>query len=238
MKKIRAVIFDLDGVIVSTDEHHFRAWKQLADEEGIPFDRHDNERLRGVSRMESLEIIMEKSSKAYSAVEKQKLAARKNDIYRELLKGLSPSDVLPGVTSTLQVLRERGLKIAIGSSSKNALPILQAIGLANAFDAVVDGNHISRSKPDPEVFRLAAQRVGVSPQQCLVVEDADAGVEAALAAGMSVVAVGSANGHPKATLSAENLAQITPDEFLLASVSSSAESRVSLIDCSSTANFT
>ena len=179
MKKIQAVIFDLDGVIVSTDEYHFHAWKQLADEEGIPFDRNDNERLRGVSRMECLAIMLEKSSKTYSAAEKQRMAGRKNDIYRELLKGLSLSDVLPGVTSTLQVLRERGLKIAIGSSSKNALPILQAIGLANAFDAVVDGNHISRSKPDPEVFRLAAQRVGVSPQQCLVVEDADAGVEAA-----------------------------------------------------------
>src|ERR1035437_9825324 len=211
MKKIKAVIFDLDGVIVSTDEHHFQAWKQLTDEERIPFDRKDNERLRGVSRMESLEIILEKSSKTYSAAEKQTMARRKNDIYRELLRGLSPSDVLPGVTSTLQVLRERGLKIAIGSSSKNVVPILRAIGLADVFDAVADGNHISRSKPDPEVFRLAAQRMGVSSEQCLVVEDADAGVEAALAAGMSVLAVGSANGHPKATLSAENLAHITPD---------------------------
>ena len=228
MKKIKAVIFDLDGVIVSTDEHHFQAWKQLADEERIPFDRKDNERLRGVSRMESLEIILEKSSKTYSAAEKQTMARRKNDIYRELLRGLSPSDVLPGVTSTLQVLRERGLKIAIGSSSKNVVPILRAIGLADVFDAVADGNHISRSKPDPEVFRLAAQRMGVSSEQCLVVEDADAGVEAALAAGMSVLAVGSANGHPKATLSAENLAHITPDEFLLATASPAEESRASI----------
>jgi beta-phosphoglucomutase len=170
--------------------------------------------------MECLEIILEKSSKTYSAAEKQKRAGRKNDIYRELLRGLSPSDVLPGVTSTLKVLRERGLKIAIGSSSKNALPILRAIGLADVFDTVVDGNHVSRSKPDPEVFRLAAQRVGVPPEECLVVEDADAGVEAALAAGMSVLAVGFANGHPKATLSAENLAQITPDELPLANTSS------------------
>jgi len=230
MKRIKAVIFDLDGVIVSTDEYHFQAWKQLADSEGIPFDRKDNERLRGVSRMESLEIILEKSSKSYSAAEKQKMAGRKNDIYRGLLIGLSPSDVLPGVASTLHVLRERGLKIAIGSSSRNTLPILRAIGLADVFDAIVDGNHISRSKPDPEVFRLAAQRVGVSPQQCLVVEDANAGVEAALAAGMIVLAVGSANGHPKATLSAENLDQITPDEFLLETVSPSAESRVSVVN--------
>jgi beta-phosphoglucomutase len=228
MTTIKAVIFDLDGVIVSTDEYHFQAWKQLADEERIPFDRKDNERLRGVSRMESLEIILEKSSKTYSPAEKQKMAGRKNDIYRELLKELSPSDVLPGVTSTLRVLRERGMKIAIGSSSKNAVPILRAIGLADVFDAVVDGNQISRSKPDPEVFRLAAQRVGVSSEQCLVVEDADAGVEAALAARMSVMAVGSANGHPKATLSAENLAHITADEFLLTNASAAEESRASI----------
>src|SRR5882757_7412787 len=124
MKSIKAVIFDLDGVIVSTDEYHFQAWKQLADGDGIPFDRKDNERLRGVSRMECLDIILEKSSVIYSAAEKQKLAGQKNDTYRELLSGLSPSDVLPGVASMLHVLRERGLKIAIGSSSKNALPIL------------------------------------------------------------------------------------------------------------------
>jgi beta-phosphoglucomutase len=120
------------------------------------------------------------------------------------------------------------MKIAIGSSSKNAVPILRAIGLANAFDAVADGNHISRSKPDPEVFRLAAQRVGVSPEHCLVVEDADAGVEAARAAGMSVLAVGAANGHPKATLSVENLARIALDEFLLANVSPVEEPRASI----------
>jgi beta-phosphoglucomutase len=225
MKKIDAVIFDLDGVIVSTDEYHFQSWKQLADAEGISFHRQDNERLRGVSRMESLEIILEKSPKTYSAVEKQKMAGRKNDIYRELLGGLSPSDVLPGVVSTLKELRERGAKIAVGSSSKNALPILRAIGLADVFDAVVDGNDISRSKPDPEVFTLAAQRLGVPPEQCLVVEDAKAGVEAALAAGMSVLAVGAANGHPKATLSAENLTQVTPDEFLLANRIVTEESR-------------
>jgi beta-phosphoglucomutase len=228
MKKIKAVIFDLDGVIVSTDEHHFQAWKQLADAEGIPFDRNANDRLRGVSRMESLEIILAKSSRSYSATEKQKLAERKNDIYRKLLRGLSPSDVLPGVTATLQMLRERGLKIAIGSSSKNAVPILRAIGLAEVFDAIADGTQITRSKPDPEVFRLAAQRLGVSSEQCLVVEDAEAGVEAALAAGMSVLAVGSASGHPRATLSAENLAQITPGEFLLAAVSPAEESGASV----------
>jgi beta-phosphoglucomutase len=218
MREIKAVIFDLDGVIVSTDEFHFQAWKQLADEEGIPFDRWDNERLRGVSRTESLEILLEKSSKQYSAVAKQRLAAHKNDIYRRLLRGLSPADVLRGVTTTLQFLRERGTKIAIGSSSKNAMTILRAIGMAHTFDVVTDGNHIARSKPDPEVFTLTAQRLGVLPEECLVVEDADAGVEAGLAAGMSVLAVGPAKGHPKATFSAENLAGITPETLLLAAV--------------------
>lgn len=216
MRTIAAVIFDLDGVIVSTDDFHYRAWKQLADEEGIPFDRQDNERLRGVSRMESLAIILEKSTKAYSRDEKEAMAGRKNGYYRDLLTGLSPADILPGVIPLLEQLRERGVKLAIGSSSKNAGPILQAIGLATAFDVVVDGTHISNSKPDPEVFSRAGKLLGVPPAQCLVVEDADAGVEAGLAAGMPVLAVGTATGHPRATLRAENLTRITMDELLRA----------------------
>ena len=205
---IQAVIFDLDGVIVSTDEYHFRAWKQLADAEGIPFTRHDNERLRGVSRMESLEILLEKASRAYHEEEKLAMAERKNALYVASLAALQPTDILPGVTAVLNELRRRGIKLAIGSSSKNAGPILKAIGLANAFNAVVDGTHIRRSKPDPEVFQLAGERVGVPPAHCLVVEDADAGVEAALAAGMMVLAVGSAAQHPRATLRAPDLTSL------------------------------
>ena len=214
MADIKAVIFDLDGVIVSTDELHFQAWKKLADAEGIPFDREDNERLRGVSRMESLEIILEKSDRDYSDEEKIEMATRKNDMYRESLKTLSPSDILPGVMSLLDELKARGVKVAIGSSSRNAGAILAAIGLADAFDAIVDGTHISRSKPDPEVFAKGGEQLGLTPQKCLVVEDAMSGVDAGLAAGMPVLAVGGAVEHPDATLRAPDLAGMTAEEML------------------------
>lgn len=218
MEKIKAVIFDLDGVIVSTDEYHFQAWHKLAEAEGIPFSRDDNQRLRGVSRMESLEIILEKAAGVYSDEEKEAMATRKNDIYRESLKNLSPADILPGVPEVLDGLRERGIKMAIGSSSKNAQPILKAIGLDGAFDEVVDGTHIERSKPDPQVFTLAGERLCVPPEQCLVVEDADAGVDAGLAAGMPVLAVGAASAHPEATLRAKDLTQIDLHEMLGAQI--------------------
>lgn len=216
MSEIQGVIFDLDGVIVSTDEYHFQAWKKLAEAEGIPFDRNDNERLRGVSRMESLEIILEKADREYTEAEKVDMATRKNEIYRKSLKNLTPADILPGVMEVLEGLRARGIKMAIGSSSKNAQPILRAIGLDQAFDAIVDGTHIQRSKPDPQVFSMAGEQLGMLPDQCLVVEDADAGVDAGLAAGMPVLAVGAATGHAGATLKADDLTTITLDELLAA----------------------
>jgi len=216
MKTIKAVIFDLDGVIVSTDEYHFQAWKRLADSQGIPFGRESNDRLRGVSRMESLEIVLEKAPKRYLPEEKREMAERKNAHFRELLKKLSPSDILPGVVDLIKTLKERQVKIAIGSSSKNARPILRAVGLEDEFDVIADGNHITRSKPDPEIFTIAATRLGVSPEECLVVEDAEAGVEAALAAGMSVLAIGAAARYTRATRSVENLCSISADELLLA----------------------
>jgi beta-phosphoglucomutase len=215
MKTIKAVIFDLDGVIVSTDEYHFQAWKQLADAWEIPFDRTMNDRLRGVSRMESLEIVLERSARKFSTEEKREMADCKNAAYCELLKTLSPADILPGVVETIRALKERRVKIAIGSSSKNARTILRAVGLEETFDVIADGNHITRSKPDPEVFTIAARQLGVSPEECLVVEDAEAGVEAALAAGMSVLAVGAAAGHPGATRSAKDLSRIAVDDLLL-----------------------
>jgi len=211
---MNAVIFDLDGVIVSTDNLHFLAWKRLADEQGIPFTRHDNERLRGVSRMESLAIILERASKVYSGAEKIEMAERKNRYYRALLTSLTPSAILPGVLPLMDALRGAGFKMAIGSSSKNAGAILKAIGLDEAFDAVADGTHITRSKPDPEVFLIAAQALGSSPRKCLVVEDADAGVEAALAAGMPVLAVGSAMKHPAATLRATDLSEVKLEDIM------------------------
>jgi beta-phosphoglucomutase len=216
MRTIKAVIFDLDGVIVSTDEYHFQAWKRLADSLAIPFDRESNDRLRGVSRMESLEILLEKSPKRYSSDEKSEMAERKNAWYRELLKGLSPAHILPGVVNVIKALKDRQVKIAIGSSSKNARAILRAVSLEDEFDVITDGNHITRSKPDPEVFTIAAMQLGISSEECLVVEDAEAGVEAALAAGMNVLAVGAATRYPRATRSAKNLSCISIEDLLLA----------------------
>ncbi len=206
MEKIQGVIFDLDGVIVSTDNCHYLAWKKMADEENIPFGRAINERLRGVSRMESLEIILEKANRPYTQAEKDALAARKNAYYVELIGSLSKADILPGALAVLELLKKRGLKTAIGSSSKNAPLILERIGLANAFDAVADGNQITRSKPDPEVFLLAAKQIGLAPSACLVVEDADSGVEAATAAGMRALGVGFAGGNHTAAFRAKSLA--------------------------------
>jgi beta-phosphoglucomutase len=212
--KISAVIFDLDGVIVSTDEYHYQAWKQISVQEGIDFNREINERLRGVSRMESLEIILSRSDKNYSENEKLDLADRKNETYRELLNKLSPNDILPGVINLLLALKARDIKIAIGSSSKNTPFILEKIGLAANFDAVADGNDIKNSKPDPEVFLLAAEKLGVSPKSCIVVEDAEAGVDAAIAAGMMVVGVGTASNCSNAHIRLQNLTTINIEELL------------------------
>ena len=190
--KYRAVIFDLDGVICHTDKYHYQAWKKVADELGIYFDELINNRLRGVSRMESFDIILERYEGEMSLEEKIHWTEKKNDIYKELLKNMSPEDLTDEVKQTLVALRERGLKLAIGSSSKNAGFILGQIGLGEYFDAVSDGNNISRSKPDPEVFVKAAQFLEEEPEDCLVVEDAKAGLEAALAGGMDCAAIGDA----------------------------------------------
>lgn len=191
---IKAVIFDLDGVIVSTDDCHYEAWKKLADEEGIYFDRKINDRLRGVSRMASLEIVLERANKAYTGEEKAKLAERKNGYYRDFIKKLTPNDILPGVIDNLAELKKNGIKIAIGSSSKNTPVILKQIGLDGYFDAVSDGNNITKSKPDPEVFLKAAEMLKIPPENCLVVEDADAGIEAGKRGGMKTLSVHGAKG--------------------------------------------
>lgn len=211
---IEAVIFDLDGVIVSTDEFHYFGWKKLADEEGIPFDRERNHRLRGVSRMQSLEILLEPATREYSAEEKQLMAARKNGYYCDLLKNISPADLLPGVLPFLQELRGRGIKLAIASSSRNSPAILTQLGMSDYFDATADGNDIARSKPDPEVFLLAAKRLGVNPENAVVVEDAESGVAAAIAGGFHCLAVGAAAGDGRAHLHAENLGGISVDSVL------------------------
>jgi beta-phosphoglucomutase len=212
--KISAVIFDLDGVIVSTDEYHYQAWKQISYQEGIFFDRNINERLRGVSRMESLEIILSHSGKNYSEREKEVLAQQKNDVYCELLNKLSPNDILPGVINLLLSLKAKHIKIAIGSSSKNTPFILKQIGLTANFDAIADGNGIKNSKPDPEVFLLAAEKLGVRPEECVVIEDAQAGIDAAIAAGMIAVGVGSAANCFNAHIKLTDLSNVNIDQLL------------------------
>lgn len=196
--KYAGIIFDLDGVICSTDEYHYQAWKALADRLGIEFDRTINNRLRGVSRMESLEIVLEKSTVAYSEEEKVAFATEKNDLYRELLHQMSTKDLSAEVKDTLCALRTMGMKLAIGSSSKNTPFILERLGLADFFDAIADGNCITNSKPHPEVFLKAADMIALDPSVCLVVEDAKAGVEAAVAGGFDCAAIGDAKDDPRA----------------------------------------
>jgi len=202
----KGVIFDLDGVICFTDEYHYLAWKAMADSIGVEFDRTINNRLRGVSRMASLDIILEKSSASYSDEEKTALATKKNDLYKEYLKQMSPKDLSDEVKSTLDALRAIGLKLSIGSSSKNTPFILKQIGLEGFFDAVSDGNNITHSKPHPEVFLKAAQFLGLEPKDCLVVEDAVSGAEAGHAGGFRVACVGDAS---KASVGDYNMKSIT-----------------------------
>lgn len=190
--KYRAVIFDLDGVICHTDKYHYQAWKTVADKLGVYFDEQINNRLRGVSRMESFEIILERYDGAMDQEDKVKYTTEKNEIYKELLKEMGPQDLSQEVKETLDKLRDSGLKLAIGSSSKNAVFILKRLGLAGYFDGISDGNNITNSKPDPEVFLKAAEFIKERPWDCLVVEDAKAGIEAATAAGMDSAAIGDA----------------------------------------------
>ena len=187
---MKAIIFDLDGVLCFTDKYHYQAWKALADELDIYFDEKINDRLRGVSRMASLEIILEKSDKQYTQEEKVQFTEKKNALYRQLLQNMSPEDVAEEVRQTLQELRHKGYKMAIGSSSKNAQFIIRQIDIASYFDAVADGNDITCSKPDPEVFLKAAEKLGIPPEECAVVEDADAGIKAAKAGNMLAFAIG------------------------------------------------
>lgn len=194
----KGIIFDLDGVIVFTDKFHYQAWKKLADDYDIYFDEEINNRLRGVSRMDSLEIILERyHGEPLSAEEKEDMACIKNEIYKDYLKDMTPADVTDEVRETLKTLRERGYKLAIGSSSKNAGFILKQVELVDAFDKVSDGNNITKSKPDPEVFLKAAEFLGFAPEDCAVVEDAEAGIDAAKAAGMTGCGIGDAREYEK-----------------------------------------
>lgn len=188
---IKACIFDLDGVIVDTAHYHFLSWKRLADELGIVFTEHDNERLKGVSRLRSMDILLELGGISLSQHEKERLANKKNSWFVDYIERMIPEEIFPGVKPLLVALRERGIKVGLASASKNAQTVIQVLHIQHEFDAVVDGTMVTHSKPDPEIFLLAARRLGVAPQHCLVFEDAEAGVEAALAAGMKCIGIGS-----------------------------------------------
>ncbi len=211
---IKACIFDLDGVIVDTAHYHFLAWKRLANELGINLTEELNERLKGVSRMRSLEIILELGGITLSEHEKENLANRKNSWFVDYVERMAPEEIFPGVKTLLQQLRANGYKVALASSSKNAKTVIQLLQIKNEFDAVVDGTMITHSKPHPEIFLLAAKKLGIDPADCLVFEDAEAGVEAALAAGMKCVGIGS-----KDQLGKANLVLPTTGQFQLSTLS-------------------
>ena len=203
---VKAVIFDLDGVLVTTDVLHFNAWKALAEELGINnFTKADNARQRGVSRMASLEVVLEKTDRVFTDEEKIALADKKNTNYVKSLDTLTKADVLPGVFEFLDFLKEKGVKIALGSASKNAPLILEKTGLSDKFDAISCGLDTTKSKPDPEVFLVAAKKLGMDPADCVVFEDSDAGIVAAKAGGMLAFAVGEAKTNPQADFISDSI---------------------------------
>ncbi|HJA06523.1 MAG TPA: beta-phosphoglucomutase [Candidatus Mediterraneibacter pullicola] len=206
--KYKGIIFDLDGVICHTDRFHYAAWKALADRLNTPFDEEINQRLRGVSRMESLDIVLEQCPRSFTQEEKEELAEEKNSNYRKFLTGMTPSDMTEDTKETLVKLRVEGIKLAVGSSSKNAQYILERMGAEGFFDGVCDGTQIAHSKPHPEVFLKAAQILGIVPEKCLVVEDAFSGYEAACAAGMDCAAVGGGLWESKAKYRLEKLSDL------------------------------
>ena len=187
---IRGLLFDLDGVIVDTAKYHFVAWQRMAAALGIHFGHEENEQLKGISRVESLERILAWGQITLTQEEKQHWMDQKNTWYLECISQMGPEEILPGVAHFLGEARAQGLQIALGSASKNAVPILERIGLLPAFDAIVDGTVVTASKPNPEVFLEGARRLGLQPEACCVFEDAEAGVEAALAGGMRCIGVG------------------------------------------------
>lgn len=190
LEHMKGGLFDLDGVIVDTAKYHFLAWKRLAKEVGFDFTEKDNERLKGVSRMRSLEILLEIGGLSLDEAEKLRLASKKNEWYVEYISKMDKSEILPGAREYLEELRLKGVRIALGSASKNAPMILQNLEIYELFDAIIDGNRVSKAKPDPEVFLLGAKELGLEPCDCVVFEDAEAGIEAARRGGMHTVGIG------------------------------------------------
>jgi beta-phosphoglucomutase len=189
----KACIFDLDGVIVDTVEAHFIAWKSMADELNIPFTKEDNEHLKGISRNQSMKLILDLGGIEKSDEEIAQYTTRKNAIYVDIISKMTPADILPGVLNFIELLKKNNIAIAIGSSSKNTPTILKAVGLDLTFDVVIDGNQVTHSKPDPEVFLKGAAQLNVLPEDCVVLEDAISGVKAAKRGGMKCIGVGESN---------------------------------------------
>jgi kojibiose phosphorylase len=210
----QAVIFDLDGVLTDTAELHYQSWQWLADELGLPFDRQTNEALRGLSRMESLTKVLGGRAAEFTDEQKQEIARRKNEDYLRRVSKMTPADLLPGAGELLAALRKRGVRVAVASSSKNAGAVVDRLGIRLLLDVLVDGNDVDRSKPDPRVFLAAAERLGLPPARCVVVEDAASGVEAALAAGMRVVGIGPPERVGKAQRVEPSIAAVSADELV------------------------
>lgn len=202
------LIFDLDGVLVDTAKYHYLAWKQLAEELNIPFYEKDNERLKGVSRMRSLEIILEIGGREMEAEEKSKCCEKKNAIYLSYIKKITGDEILPGVKAFILDAKKKGYRTALGSASKNAGLILKQLDIIRLFDVIVDGNSVTKAKPDPEVFILGAELLGIEPHQCIVFEDSVAGIRAAHAGGMKAVGIGKADCLPEADICMERLTDI------------------------------
>jgi len=210
---IKAVIFDLDGVIIDTAHYHYIAWKRLASGFGITLTPAHNELLKGVSRMRSLEIILSLGNIELPLEQKQQLADKKNNWFVEYIESIRPEEIFPGVIDLIKNLRAKKIKVGLASSSKNAPRVIELLGIAADFDTLIDGTMITNTKPDPEIFLLAAKKLGINPSDCLVFEDAEAGVEAALAAGMKCVGVGSAEQLGKANLVIKNTGDFNLQEL-------------------------
>lgn len=210
----QACLFDLDGVIVDTAKYHFIAWRQIADELGFVFTEKDNERLKGVSRQRSLDILLEIGGLFVDEEGKARLAAKKNGLYLDYIRKMTPAEILPGAEAFLQECRSAGLKTALATASRNSALILDLLRIKPFFDAIVDGNKVKQTKPAPEVFLLCAQELGVAPERCIVFEDAEAGIEAARAAGMFSVGIGNPAILKRANLVAAGLAQLTVQSVL------------------------
>jgi beta-phosphoglucomutase len=213
MSTIKACIFDLDGVIVDTAVYHFKAWKRLANHLGFDFTEEENEKLKGVSRVRSLQLILEWGGVEKSEAEQAELADLKNSWYVEMIQEMKPDEILPGAKEFLLAVRQAELKTALGSASKNSRTILEKVGLIELFDSIIDGNTVSASKPDPEVFLKGAESLGLEPSACVVFEDAIAGVQAAISGGMKVVGIGDAQTLTGANLVIAGLHEMNLDKL-------------------------